>query len=61
MFARCDSKDVADCSLIGFPENLTLEVHDENGFETYLFHEAEVSRASGVVIARFACRFPNKH
>jgi len=61
VFAWCDSKDVADCALVGFPESVALEVHDENGFETYLFHEAEVSSTGSVVVARFVCRFPNKH
>jgi hypothetical protein len=61
VLAECDLADLAGEVAQPFPEGLTLEIHSEDGFGTYLFHELDLTGdANGVELA-FCCHTPNKY
>jgi hypothetical protein len=58
--AECDFGDLENEVAQPFPDGLTLELHSEDGFGTYIFHELSLSGdADGVELA-FRCHTPNK-
>jgi hypothetical protein len=61
VIVACDQSTLATASLDDFPDALVLQVHSENGFGTFLFHEAEVYSDNGKVIAEYICHQPNKY
>lgn len=64
-----DEYVVAECGLAAldsettklFPDNLILSVYSPNGFDTYLFHELNISKSQDEVALDFMCRTPNKY
>ncbi len=61
VLAECELADLAAEGAQPFPDGLELEIHSEDGFGTYLFHELNLSgHADGVSMA-FRCHTPNKH
>ncbi|AFM13966.1 hypothetical protein [Turneriella parva] len=45
-----------------FPENCSCDFHDESGFDTYLFHELNISRGLAEELRfEFICQYPNKY
>ena len=62
VFAECDHAALANSSLEGFPDALSVKIHSSDGFGTFLFHEAEIFRAdSGELMVNCVCIQPNKH
>jgi hypothetical protein len=58
--AQCDLSDLAGESG-PFPEGLQLEVHSEDGFGTYFFHELLLSYHLAGAALDFRCHTPNKY
>jgi len=60
---QVDLKEIQDLNFTveDFPENLLIEVHSEDGFSTYLFHELEITKDEGFVKLIFKCLLPNKY
>jgi len=44
-----------------FPEDLSIEIHNEHGFGTYLFYELHISKVTTGVALDFVCHQPNKY
>jgi len=44
-----------------FPSDLTIQIHSEDGFGTYFFHELEILAVGGKTAIDFVCRTPNKY
>ena len=62
VIAECDYVALALASLDAFPDRLCLKVHSSDGFGTFLFHEAEISKGNnGELIAEYMCIQPNKY
>jgi hypothetical protein len=61
VIAECDQSALATASLDDFPDALVLQVHSEDGFGTFLFHEVSVYTDSGQVIGEYICHQPNKY
>ena len=61
VLAECDLADLAIEATQPFPDGLTLEIHSEDGFGTYLFHELHLSAGKDGVELAFQCHTPNKY
>lgn len=48
-------------SVSDFPENLSIEVKDRTGFDTFLFYDLRISKIKETIIFDFECRQPNKY
>jgi hypothetical protein len=59
--AECSLSDLAAEQSQLLPKGLVLEIHSEDGFETFLFHEVRVSEAPDGVTMAFRCHTPNKY
>jgi hypothetical protein len=61
VLAACDLVDLATEAAQPFPVGLSLEIHSENGFGTYFFHELHVTGGADGVELAFRCHTPNKY
>jgi hypothetical protein len=61
ILARCTLSDLAHEQSQHLPNGLALEVHSEDGFGTFFFHELELSEASDGMTMVFRCHTPNKY
>jgi hypothetical protein len=59
--AQCDLDDLVAETASSFPAGLLLEIHSENGFGTYFFHELHLSHDPSGVALDFRCHTPNKY
>ncbi|MFZ6024807.1 MAG: restriction endonuclease [Bacteroidota bacterium] len=48
-------------SVFDYPINLTIDVDDETGFDTYLFHKLSISKSNNFMVFDFECSQPNKY
>ena len=48
-------------TIADYPKNLSIEIHHESGFDTYLFHEVHLSKYINVIQISFLCLQPNKY
>jgi hypothetical protein len=55
ILAHCDLADLANEVSQALSNGLTLQVHSEGGFGTYLFHEIELFGAQGGMALSFRC------
>jgi len=61
ILAKCDFSDLAAEQSQPLPEGVVLEIHSDDGFGTYFFHEVHLSGASDGVAVAFRCHTPNKY
>jgi hypothetical protein len=61
VLAQCDLADLASEASQAFPPDLTLQIHSEDGFGTYFFHELELSAGQHGSTLSFRCHTPNKY
>ncbi len=61
VLAECDLADLGAEAAQPFPVGLSLQIHSEDGFGTYLFHELYLSWGSDGVELAFCCHTPNKY
>lgn len=61
VLAECGIDDVAGVVVQPMPAGLAVQMHSEDGFGTFLFHELDVSPDPGGVVLAFRCHTPNKH
>lgn len=61
VLAECDLSDLAGEQSAALPKGLVLEIHSEDGFGTYFFHEVHISEAHDGVAVAFCCHTPNKY
>lgn len=61
IIAECDIEDLTDVQIDNFPEKLFLEVHNSEGFGTYLFYELEITKDNDKISVEFICLEPNKY
>ena len=61
ILAECDLADLANEASQALPDDLTLQIHSEDGFGTYFFHELELSAGQNGTTLSFKCHTPNKH
>lgn len=59
--AQCDLADLGAEPAQALPDGLSIEVHSDDGFGTYLFHEVELRNDEGNTAAAFLCHTPNKY
>lgn len=59
--SECNMEDLVDISIDSFPDELLLEIHDSEGFGTYLFHEIQVNKDNNMLRLEFICHQPNKY
>src|SRR5215469_17905653 len=55
VITACDERALAAASLDNFPDALVLQVHSEDGFGTFLFHEVAIYTDSGKFIGEYIC------
>lgn len=60
VFAQCSFEQLSGETSANFPAGLILEVFDENGFGTYLFHEANLIGKEGRLLLHFVCNESNE-
>lgn len=61
ILAQCDLADLADESAQSLPGDLTIQIHSEDGFGTFLFHELGLSADEKGLALSFRCHTPNKY
>lgn len=61
ILTQCDLADLANKAAQALPNDLTLQIHSEDGFGTYLFHELELSADQNGTALSFRCHTPNKY
>ena len=61
VLARCDLADLANEAAQTLSNDLTIQIHSEDGFGTYLFHEVELFAAQDGTALAFRCHTPNKY
>jgi hypothetical protein len=61
VLAQCSLSDLAHEQCQRLPDGLALEIHSEDGFGTFFFHEVELSEAPDGMIMAFRCHTPNKY
>jgi hypothetical protein len=61
VLAECDLSDLVAETADAFPEVLQLQIHSEDGFATYFFHELLLSHHADGVALEFRCHTPNKY
>jgi hypothetical protein len=61
VLAECDLADLATEAAQPFPVGLSLEIHSEDGFGTYLFHELHLTGGTDGVELAFRCHTLNKY
>lgn len=55
------SLSLINISVADYPINLTIDIDNETGFDTYLFHKLSVSKLNDFMIFDFECHQPNKY
>ena len=55
------SPDMANEASQAMPSDLTMQIHSEDGFGTYFFHELEFSAGQNETVLAFRCHTPNKY
>jgi hypothetical protein len=61
VLAECNLDDLDGEQAQAFSSELDLEIRSENGFGTFLFHEAHLSATTDGVTLSFHCHTPNKY
>jgi hypothetical protein len=61
VWAECELEALRSEVSTGFPGILSLEVRSEDGFGTYLFHEAVLVGEPDKLSLQFVCHHPNKY
>jgi hypothetical protein len=61
VLAECDLADLVAEAAHSFPVGLSLEIHSEDGFGTYFFHELLLTGGTDGVELAFRCHTPNKY
>jgi hypothetical protein len=61
IIAECSLSDLVGEEVKPFPSGLNLQIHSEDGFGTFLFHELNLSTASDVMALNFYSHTPNKY
>jgi len=61
IMAECNLCELKDELTTAFPHGLTIQVHSEDGFGTFLFHSLFISQEGDGIGFRFACHHPNKY
>jgi len=61
ILAQCDLADLADESAQALPGDLTIQIHSEDGFSTFLFHELGLAADEKGLALSFKCHTPNKY
>jgi hypothetical protein len=61
VLAECGLDQLKKETTAGFPDRLHLQVHNEDGFGTFFFHELLLSRADDSVSLQFRCHTPTKY
>jgi hypothetical protein len=61
VLAECDLADLETEAAQSFPVGLSLEIHSEDGFGTYFFHELLLTGGTDGVELAFRCHTPNKY
>lgn len=57
----CEIEDLKGISTPSYPEKLTIEIRNSEGFGTFFFHELRLSRHDGGIAMDFVCHTPNKY
>ena len=62
VLAECESAALAFASLAAFPDELMVNVSSSDGFGTFLFHDAQISKNdAGGLMVDYMCHQPNKY
>ena len=61
VLAECALADLATEAAQPFPVGLSLEIHSEDGFGTYLFHKLRLTGGTDGIELAFRCHTPNKY
>lgn len=61
ILVECEYMDIKDLVVDKIPEELRIQVRDSNGFETFLFYEAEISVNSKEAFVEYKCHEYNKY
>jgi hypothetical protein len=61
VLAQCSLSDLAYEQAQPLPEGLALEIHSEDGFGTFFFHDVELSGSGDCMTMAFRCHTPNKY
>lgn len=61
ILAACSLDDLANEQAHVLPSGLQIEVHSDDGFGTFFFHELQISLHADGVALEFRCHTPNKY
>ena len=61
ILAQCDLADLANEAAQVLPDDLTIQIHSQDGFGTFLFHELELTASQSGLALSFKCLTPNKY
>ena len=61
IFVECKLEEFKGLDTASVPGNLVIRIQDSKGFETYLFHELEISQSNDSIVIDFIYLFPNKY
>jgi len=61
ILAECSLADLADEQAHPLPAGLQLEIHSDDGFGTFFFHDLLISPHADGVALEFRCHTPNKY
>lgn len=61
VLAQCDLADLANEAAHALPGGLTIQIHSEDGFGTFLFHELDLTADQNGLALSFRCHTPNKY
>jgi hypothetical protein len=61
VWAECDIHELGEETGVGFPAGVTINIHSEDGFGTFLFHEVNLSEDGNQLSLSFVCHHPNKY
>ncbi len=61
ILVQCDLADLANEAAQELPDALTIQIHSEDGFGTFLFHELELAADRNGMALSFKCHTPNKY
>lgn len=61
ILAQCVLEDLKNEASQTLPKELTVQIHSEDGFGTFFFHELELSADDNGTSLSFRCHTPNKY
>lgn len=61
ILAECDLADLANEAAQALPDDLTIQIHSQDGFGTYMFHELDLAADQNGLALSFRCHTPNKY